>query len=71
VSTAAKQYQAAIRIALTAFPVPATPETIAARATTFVCALSGALGCHDAELGAAIFAVVQPPATTPIKQGAA
>lgn len=61
-SAAAEQCQAAIKVALTAFPEPATQETIAARATIFVCALSGALGYHDAALGAAIFAVVQPPA---------
>lgn len=69
--SAAAHYHAAIKSVLAAFPSPATPDTSAARATLFVSALSGALGYHDAALGAAIFAVVQPPVAAPVELEAA
>lgn len=58
-------YRDALTLALSAFAAPATNDRSMARAAAFVCALAGAVsGSGDKELGAAIFAIVQPPETT-------
>lgn len=58
-------YRDALALALSAFGKPASTESSMARATAFVCYLAGAVKGHgDEHLGAAIFAIVQPPETT-------
>lgn len=64
-TTAQPDYRDALTLALSAFAAPATNDSSMARATAFVCYLAGAVKGHgDEDLGAAIFAIVQPPETT-------
>lgn len=61
-TTEQPDYRDALALALSAFGKPATTENSMARASAFVCYLAGAVSGHgDNVLGAAIFAIVQPP----------
>ena len=63
-TTGQPDYRDALTLALSAFAAPATNDSSMARAAAFVCALAGAVTGHgDKDLGAAIFAIVQPPET--------
>ncbi|WP_156368551.1 hypothetical protein [Duganella sp. Leaf61] len=63
-------YVGALKTALAMFGDPATEDRSMVRASCFVACLAGALrGAGDEALGAAIYAIVQPP--QPAAAGAA
>lgn len=69
-TTEQPDYVGALKTALAMFGDPATEGHSTVRASCFVACLAGALrGAGDEALGAAIYAIVQPP--QPVAAGAA